>query len=36
MDKALTESTLGIALPHWQTSLKNMLIQYRTTLGMNA
>lgn len=36
MDKALTESTLGIALPHWRTSLKNMLIQYRTTLGMNA
>lgn len=36
MDKALTESTLEIALPHWRTSLRNMLIQYRTTLGMNA
>lgn len=36
MDKALTESTLGIALPHWRTSLRNMLIQYRATLGTNA
>ncbi|WP_020560266.1 dTDP-4-dehydrorhamnose reductase [Thiofilum flexile] len=36
MDKALTESTLGITLPYWRNSLRNMLLQYRATLGMNA